>query len=126
MLLGFSRRISGKGAQVVAIVGTAGDRQDAQLRGLGTIGAEYADRVYLKETGRYLRGREPGEVTALMAEGVACSQHTERLAGRFDGEHVALLAAIADTRPGDAIAIMCLEEQLTVLRELRDRGAEEW
>ncbi|HEX5166074.1 MAG TPA: Mur ligase family protein [Thermomicrobiales bacterium] len=126
MLLAFARRIAAQGARVVAIVGTAGDRQDVQLRGLGTIGAEQADRVYLKETGRYLRGREPGEVTALMQDGVACSQHPERLAGCFDGEHAAFLAAISDTGPGDAIAIMCLEEQLTVLRELRDRGAEEW
>jgi hypothetical protein len=96
------------------------------LRGLGTIGAELADRLYLKETGRYLRGREPGEVTALMCEGVKASRHPDRLAGTFEGEHAALVSALLDSESGDAIAIMCLEEQLTVLRELRDRGAEEW
>ena len=126
VLLGFARRMVGDSGHVAAIVGTAGDRQDTQLRGLGTIGAELADRLYLKETGRYLRGREPGEVTALMREGVIASRHPERLAGTFDSEHSALLAAIAETSAGDAIAIMCLEEQLTVLRELRERGAEEW
>jgi cyanophycin synthetase len=126
MLLGFARRMAGESGRVAAIVGTAGDRQDEQLRGLGKIGAELADRLYLKETGRYLRGREAGEVTALMCEGVAASRHPDRLAGTYEGEHAALVAALADSAAGDAIAIMCLEEQLTVLRELRDRGAEEW
>ncbi|HYI15162.1 MAG TPA: Mur ligase family protein, partial [Thermomicrobiales bacterium] len=126
VLLGFARRMAGSSGRVCAIVGTAGDRQDAQLRGLGTMGAELADRLYLKETGRYLRGREPGEVTALMCEGVSASRHPDRLAGTFDGEHAALVTALADSTAGDTIALMCLEEQLTVLRELRDRGAEEW
>ncbi len=126
VLLGFTRKMAADGGQVAAIVGTAGDRQDAQLRGLGTIGAQLADRLYLKETGRYLRGREEGDVTSVMLEGVTSSNHPERLVGVFDGEHTAFLAALADSSPGDAIAIMCLEEQLTVLRELREQGAEEW
>ncbi|MEX2314812.1 MAG: cyanophycin synthetase, partial [Thermomicrobiales bacterium] len=126
VLLSFARRLAGVSGRVAAIVGTAGDRQDAQLRGLGKLGATLADRLYLKETGRYLRGREPGEVTALMHEGVVESEHVDRLAGIFEGEHSALLAALSDAAAGDTIAIMCLEEQLTILRELRDRGAEEW
>jgi cyanophycin synthetase len=126
MLLSFARQMAAETGRVAAIVGTAGDRQDAQLRGLGTIGAELADRLYLKETGRYLRGREPGEVTVLMCEGVTASRHPDRLVGTFEGEHAALIRALLDSAAGDAIAIMCLEEQLTVLRELRDRGAEEW
>jgi cyanophycin synthetase len=126
MLLGFARRMVGTSGHVAAIVGTAGDRQDAQLRGLGAIGAELADRLYLKETGRYLRGRPAGEVTALMCEGVRASRYPDRLAGTFEGEHAALVSALSDSDAGDVIAIMCLEEQLTVLRELRDRGAEEW
>ena len=125
-MLGFARKMAADGRQVAAIVGTAGDRQDAQLRGLGTIGAQMADRLYLKETGRYLRGREEGDVTSIMLEGVTSSDHPERLVGVFEGEHAAFLAALADSSPGDAIAIMCLEEQLTVLRELREQGAEEW
>lgn len=125
-LLRFARRMTGESGRVAAIVGTAGDRQDAQLRAIGSIGAELADRLYLKETGRYLRGRDPGEVTSLMREGVDNSRHPERLAGAFDSEHAALLSALAESSDGDAIAIMCLEQQLTVLRELRDRGAMEW
>lgn len=126
VLLGFARRVAADDGRVFAIVGTAGDRQDAQLRGLGMLGAQLSDRLYLKETGRYLRGREPGEVTALMQDGVSSSGHPQRLAGVFDSEHAGLLAALSESTAGDAIAIMCLEEQLTVLRELRDRGAEEW
>ena len=125
MLLNFARRMAGESGRVAAIVGTAGDRQDGQLRGLGTIGAELADRLYLKETGRYLRGREPDEVTTLMFEGVTASRHPERLVGTYDSEYAAFIEALSDSAAGDTIAIMCLEEQLTILRELRDRGAEE-
>jgi UDP-N-acetylmuramyl tripeptide synthase len=126
MLLGFARRMAGEHGRVASVIGTAGDRTDQQLRGIGALGAELADRIYLKETSRYLRGREPGDVTALMLAGIEGSRHPDRLAGSFVGERDALVRALADSTSGDVIAIMCLEEQLTVLRELRDRGAEEW
>jgi cyanophycin synthetase len=126
MLLGFARRMAGEAGRVATIIGTAGDRTDEQLRGLGVIGAELADRVYLKETSRYLRGREPGEVTSMMLLGIEESRHPNHLAGSFDGELDAFLCALGDSSDGDVIAIMCLEEQLTILRELRDRGALEW
>jgi cyanophycin synthetase len=126
MLLGFARRMAGDSGRVATVIGTAGDRTDEQLRGLGVIAAELADRVYLKETSRYLRGREPGDVTGMMLVGVLGSSHPDRLVGSFDGELDAFLSALGDSSDGDVIAIMCLEEQLTILRELRDRGAEEW
>jgi len=126
VLLGFARRMAGETGKVATVIGTAGDRTDDQLRGLGALGAQLADRVYLKETSRYLRGREPGEVTEKMLAGISTSSGADRVVGHFSGENDAFIQAFADSEPGDVIAIMCLEEQLTVLRELRDRGAEEW
>jgi len=44
-------------AFLTMIIGTAGDRPDDSLRGIGRIAAERADQVAIKETLRYLRGR---------------------------------------------------------------------
>ncbi|MBA2253711.1 MAG: Mur ligase, partial [Chloroflexi bacterium] len=42
---------------LTVVVGTAGDRPDDTLRGIGRIAAQRADRLFVKETLRYLRGR---------------------------------------------------------------------
>jgi cyanophycin synthetase len=125
-LLEFTRRLSGATARVAAIIGTAGDRQDTVFRHLGQIAAQRAERTYIKANPKYLRGRAPGEAVALMRAGVADADGLGRLAGTFESELDAFRAALDDAAAGDAIAVMCVEEQLGVLRELRDRGAEEW
>ncbi len=125
-LLRFTRALMSGSGRLVSVIGTAGDREDDVMVGLGRIAGRHADRVYIKETQHYLRGRPSGEASPLMQAGVAEVGSLDRLAGLYPGEHSALLAAIAESSPGDAIAMMCIEEQMTVLRELRDLGAEEW
>lgn len=125
-LITFSRALQAGHGRVAAIVGTAGDRGDDVLRGLGRIAAERADMVFVKENPKYLRGRASGEQVANMRTGVESVGGTSKLVGSYEGEREALIAALAATEPGDAIAIMCVEEQLGIFRELRDRGAEEW
>jgi cyanophycin synthetase len=66
-----ARAAAGRAAPITAIIGTAGDRPDDTLRGIGRIAAERADRVVIKETRSYLRGRPSSEVTALLREGIA-------------------------------------------------------
>ena len=58
-------------APITAIIGTAGDRPDDTLRGIGRIAAERADRVAIKETLSYLRGRERAEVVGMLRDGAA-------------------------------------------------------
>jgi cyanophycin synthetase len=58
-------------APVTAIIGTAGDRPDDTLRGIGRIAAQRAQRVVIKETIAYLRGRERDDVVGTILEGVA-------------------------------------------------------
>jgi cyanophycin synthetase len=125
-LLDFTRRVMPAGGKLAVIVGTAGDRQDSVLHGVGRIAAERADIVLVKANPGYFRGRPAGQTVRLIAEGVRDTGGEQRLAGIFPGEHAALLHALEATGDGDAIAIMCLEEQLAVLRELRARGAVEW
>jgi cyanophycin synthetase len=125
-LLAFSRSLMQGEGHLAAIIGTAGDRQDDVLRGLGEIASRDADRIFVKENPRYLRGRPAGEQCAIIRDSVVAAGASERIGGLFGGEHAALVAALEETHEGDAIAVMCVEEQLAVFRELRDRGAEEW
>ena len=114
------------GAPVLAIIGTAGDRLDDVFVNLGRIAGRRAERVYIKGNPKYLRERPGDEPLALMEAGLAAEDASGKHAGVYEGELAALVAAIGDSQPGDAIAIMCVEEQLAVYRELRDRGAAEW
>jgi cyanophycin synthetase len=125
-LIEFARGLMGGEGRLHAIIGTAGDRQDSVLNGLGRIAAERSDAIFVKENVKYLRGRERHEQIDCMVEGIEAAGGLAKLAGTFDGEHSAVVAAIERSQPGDAIAVMCVEEQLGVLRELRDRGASEW
>ena len=62
---------AGRAAPVTAIIGTAGDRPDDTLRGIGRIAATMAQRVVIKETLGYLRGRDREGVVASLRAGIA-------------------------------------------------------
>ena len=53
----------------VAVVATAGDRRDEDMKELGRVAAKYFDEVIVREDTQS-RGREPGETAALILEGV--------------------------------------------------------
>lgn len=67
---GLAGGAAGRTTPITAIVGTAGDRPDDTLRGIGRIAARYAARVAVKETLRYLRGRDRAEVVDLIRAGI--------------------------------------------------------
>ena len=62
---------AGRAAPVTAIIGTAGDRPDDTLRGIGRIAATKAQRVAIKETLGYLRGRERAAIVDSIRAGIA-------------------------------------------------------
>ena len=68
---GIAGGAAGRAAPITAIIGTAGDRPDDTLRGIGRIAAAEARRVAIKETLGYLRGREREDVVRMILEGVA-------------------------------------------------------
>ena len=61
---GSPRAAPGRTAPITAIIGTAGDRPDDTLRGIGRIAAQRAQQVAIKETLKYLRGRRPSPWSA--------------------------------------------------------------
>jgi cyanophycin synthetase len=125
-LIAFGRGLSGGAGRLSAIIGTAGDRQDDVLVGIGRIAAEQADRVYIKENLRYLRGRPAEEIVDLIRSGINEAHGLGKLVGVYPSEHQALIAALDRAEPGDTIVVMCVQDQLAIYRELRERGAEEW
>jgi cyanophycin synthetase len=120
-LLRLGRTFVREGGTLVAVVGSAGDRQDESVRALGKIAATFGDEVVIRGTERYLRGRASAEeLTTLIADGVASggrvpvSIEPTELAG--------LEVALRGRRAGDVVALMCFEQQSAVLELLASRG----
>ena len=67
---GIAAGAAGRAAPITAIIGTAGDRPDDTLRGIGRIAAEHAQRVAIKETRKYLRGRTAESVVGELMVGI--------------------------------------------------------
>ena len=77
------------------IIGTAGDRPDDTLRGIGRIAATRAQRVAIKETLRYLRGRTRESIVGELLAGARAGgkSATEIPVGRYgEPEELAALA----------------------------------
>src|SRR5439155_20763391 len=70
---GIAGGAAGRAAPITAIVGTAGDRPDDTLRGIGKIAGKRAQRVAIKETLKYLRGRSRDSVVGEIMAGIAAA-----------------------------------------------------
>src|SRR5207249_1191074 len=129
---------AGRAAPITAIVGTAGDRPDDTLRGIGRIAGQRAQRVAIKETPRYLRGRSRESIVGELLAGVRSGLRGGRSAGStadvpvYPSETAALRAEVngagagGDGRRADAprvIVLMCHEERDEVFDILRELGA---
>ncbi|MGZ6313331.1 MAG: Mur ligase family protein [Candidatus Limnocylindrales bacterium] len=120
---------AGRARPVTIIIGTAGDRPDDTLRGIGRIAAQRADHVVIKETLKYLRGRSResalGEFRAGAREGGARGE-----VPTYESEPAALRAVLTNgaragtpaNEPG-VIALMCHEDRAAVAELLADLGA---
>ncbi|MCO5215162.1 MAG: Mur ligase family protein [Thermomicrobiales bacterium] len=108
-LLNFARTYVAEGAQLVTIVGTAGDREDEAVAAMAQRATESSDRVVLKDSTRYLRGREPGAMLVPLREGVAAANRPDVGVVEFGDERTATLETVATLKPGDVLAVMCSE-----------------
>jgi cyanophycin synthetase len=111
-------------AGVTAVVGTAGDRPDDTLRGMGRIAARRADRLVLKETIKYLRGRSRASVLGELKGGATeggwrgplpvYGSETEALAGELDREPAG----------GEVLVVLSHAEREQLFELLAERGFE--
>ena len=123
---------AGRAAPVTAIIGTAGDRPDDTLRGIGRIAAQRAQRVVLKETLGYLRGRDRADVLRVIGEGLVEGGLDPAVVPVYESEAAALEAELvgagsiaADGRPDQprVVVLFCHQERDEVFALLERLGA---
>ena len=127
---GIAGGAAGRAAPVTAIIGTAGDRPDDTLRGIGRIAAKRAQRVAIKETLKYLRGRSRESIVGEIRAGIASAGRPVGDVPVYESETEALRSELARNGEGgvkpDAprvIVLMCHEERTEVFALLAELGA---
>ncbi|MEX2202800.1 MAG: cyanophycin synthetase [Actinomycetota bacterium] len=119
---GRPHRSSGRANLRVAVVATAGDRRDDDMRQLGRVAARYFDDVIIRED-RHARGRPPGQTAQLIEEGVREAISQGARAGNVEvvlDEMEATRMAIDRSRPGDLV-VLCVDYATEVYKELELR-----
>ena len=129
---GIAAGAAGRAAPITAIIGTAGDRPDDTLRGIGRIAAERAQRVAIKQTLKYLRGRTAKSVVGELLAGVTAGGKPASDVPVYDTEVDALRGELdgaghgVDGRGPNAarvVVLMCHEDREGVFGLLRTIGA---
>ncbi len=130
---GIAAGAAGRAAPITAIVGTAGDRPDDTLRGIGRVAAERAQRVAIKQTLRYLRGRTAESVVGELLAGIVAGGGSAADVPIYGTETEALQAELNGSagagahggRPDAArvIVLMCHEDRDGVFELLERLGA---
>jgi cyanophycin synthetase len=130
---GIAAGAAGRAAPITAIIGTAGDRPDDTLRGIGRIAAERAQRVAIKQTLKYLRGRTPESVVGELMVGIVAGGGSASDVPIYDTETEALQAELngaagagANRGRSDAprvVVLMCHEDRDGVFELLERLGA---
>jgi UDP-N-acetylmuramyl tripeptide synthase len=110
----------------LVVLGQAGDRDDEAIRELARIAVRLRpDRVLLKELFSKLRGREEGEVPALLESELRRLGVPPESVARAGSEVSAVRQALAWARPGDLLVFPIHEERaevLELLESLQERG----
>ena len=130
---GIAGGAAGRAAKITAIIGTAGDRPDDTLRGIGRIAGQRAQRIAIKETPKYLRGRTRESVVGELLAGVRAAGRSTNDVPIYPTETEALRseltgagASAAGQGKPDAprvIVLMCHEEREEVFKLLASLGA---
>ncbi|MGN6393490.1 MAG: Mur ligase family protein [Gemmatimonadales bacterium] len=115
------------GARRLVMLGQAGDRSDDAIRALARAALQLRpDRIVLKEMERYLRGRAPGEVPALMADELARQGVPAAAVSRPGTELAAVRDALAWARPGDVLLLAVHQDRPRVLELLDQMRGAKW
>jgi len=110
------------------LLGQAGDRDDASLRDLARAAWKLSpDRVVIKELPEMLRGRQPGEVPAILEDEIRKLGAGDDRIGRATTEIEAVREALAWARKGDLLLLLVhtqRDDVLALLDRLREGGWE--
>ncbi len=106
----------------LAVVATAGDRRDEDMREMGRVAARYFDDIIIRED-RHTRGRERGATAALVLEGVQEARRSGARAGSVEvvyDEVEATKRALDRSRPGDLV-VLCVDHATEAFKEVEAR-----
>jgi cyanophycin synthetase len=130
---GIAGGAAGRAAPITTIIGTAGDRPDDTLRGIGRIAAQRSQRVAIKQTLKYLRGRTAQSVVGELMVGVVAGGFSAEDVPIYDSETTALQAELDGAAGASAhggrstaprvIVLMCHEDRDGVFALLQRLGA---
>jgi cyanophycin synthetase len=131
---GIAGGAAGRTVPITAIIGTAGDRPDDTLRGIGRIAGQRAQRVAIKETRKYLRGRTAASVIGEILAGITAGGVPRERVPVYPSETEALRSELNGTGPQPAddgarpdaprvIVLMCHEDREGVFELLASLGA---
>ena len=126
-LVGTRTERAGERALVI-IIGTAGDRPDDTLQGIARVAAERADRVVIKETLDYLRGRTRESIVGELRAGITAGGGDGRHAVVYQDEPSAVRGEIGEdgslmaTGSPGVLVLMCHEDRAGVVGALMERG----
>ena len=108
----------------LVLLGQAGDRTDAEIRALAeAVWAMRPDWIVIKEMESYLRGREPGEIPALLRAELARLGAAADTITVEDSETAAVRSAFVWARGGDLLVLLSHAARARTLAFL-DRLAE--
>jgi cyanophycin synthetase len=108
----------------VAVIATAGDRRDDDMRELGRVAARYFDDIIIREDVN-TRGRARGETAAIVRTGVEEARAAGARVGSVEivtDELDAARRALDRSRPGDLV-VLCVDHAAQVWTELEARRA---
>ena len=106
----------------VAVVATAGDRRDEDMRELGRVAARYFDEVIVRED-VHTRGRDRGATGSLVMQGIDEARAQGARVGSAElitDELDACRSALERSRPGDLV-VLCVDRAAEVWDEIEDR-----
>jgi cyanophycin synthetase len=114
-----------RGSQRLLVgIGVAGDRDDAAIREVARAVHEMRpDRVLVRDLEHYLRGREPGEVPALLRDELLAQGTPSDAVALAASEVEVLRSGLAWARPGDIVAILVHVDRDEIQAELGRLGA---
>ena len=123
-LWGLVRHLRGAGTgKLIVCVGAPGDRLDPELQAFAdAIAVARPDTVICRDMPDYRRGRQPGEVPALLAARLKHQGMSDGQLFLADDDVPALLLALGAARPGDVVVFTPLVDTAGVFGRLREAG----
>jgi len=90
--------------RIIGMINIPGDRRDDDMREMGALATRYFDEIIFREDPAR-RGRRPGEIVALLAEGALAAGFPEEKIIRILEEDEAADVCLNRARPGDLVVL---------------------